>query len=147
MSAAPARSPCGWCQGFKRIVREYKEDRGVVSYTYDCPRCATPAAPVESVRPARTAREVAHEAVSRVGHCVYGKKPANVHGVLCNDMTEAIERDRRGRTGEPGAADEAARILRGVQAYARTAMVPSGEVDAWLASYDATPSEAQKEPR
>jgi hypothetical protein len=37
-----------------------------------------------------TARERAHEAVNAYGRCLFGKKPDNVHGVLCNALTAAI---------------------------------------------------------
>lgn len=44
---------CLWCKGFKKIVRDYQEERGLVAYTYDCPRCVLtpPEPPAEPLYP------------------------------------------------------------------------------------------------
>ena len=43
----------------------------------------------------KSAREIVHGVTAAEGRCVFGKKPGNTHGVICNAITAAIEaRDR-----------------------------------------------------
>jgi len=111
-TSPPAQPACTRCGDAREV---YFDDAGALArgYMRPCPDCASqpprplagkvarhledleePAAQPVALPPAR---EVAHGMVSGIGRCVFGRGVGNVHGVLCNRLTEFIEADRAQR--------------------------------------------------